>query len=438
MQDAKTILSSLESGHYADCFAYLYADRAAAQPERYKAAIAAFCDLFGEREIALFSAPGRTEVGGNHTDHQHGRVLAAAVNLDILCVAAKNDDNVIRVRSAGFRIIEIDLADLSRREDEADTSLALVRGIAHRCRELGYTVAGFDAYTTSQVLKGSGLSSSAAFEVAVGTMISCLYNGGRIPPIEIAQIGQFAENTYYGKPSGLMDQMASSVGGVITIDFAETAKPVIEPIAFDFASCGHTLCIVDTRGNHGDLTDDYAAIPLEMKRIAAAFGADYLRGVDEATFYARLSALRSSHGDRAVLRAIHFFGDNARVLDQVAALRGGDFGRFKELVIESGRSSLRNLQNIFACEAPQTQGLTLALTMSEKLLVGRGAWRVHGGGFAGTIQAFVPNELLADYRAAMQSLFGEGSCHALAVRPMGGVEVSADRGFSLLQKDALD
>jgi galactokinase len=427
-QDTKTIVSSLDSGHYADCFAYLYADRAAAQPERYKAAIAAFSDLFGEREIALFSAPGRTEVGGNHTDHQHGRVLAAAVNLDILCVAAKNDDNIIRVRSAGFRIIEIDLTDLSRRETEADTSVALVRGIAHRCRELGYTVAGFDAYTTSQVLKGSGLSSSAAFEVAVGTMISYLYNAGRITPVEIAQIGQFAENTYYGKPSGLMDQMASSVGGFITIDFADTAKPIIEPIAFDFAACGHTLCIVDTRGSHGDLTGEYAAIPAEMKSIAGAFGADYLRQVDEAAFYARLSALRSRYGDRAILRAIHFFGDNARVVEQVAALRAGDFGRFKALVIASGRSSLQNLQNIFACEAPHAQGLTLALTMSERLLAGRGAWRVHGGGFAGTIQAFVPNELLADYRAAMESLFGEGSCHALSIRPVGGVEVCTDTG----------
>jgi galactokinase len=426
MQDAKTIVSSLESGHYADCFAYLYADRAAAQPERYKAAIAAFLELFGEREITLFSAPGRTEVGGNHTDHQHGRVLAAAVNLDILCVAAKNDDNIIRIRSAGFRTIAIDLSDLSRREDETDTSVSMVRGIASRCRELGYTVAGFDAYTTSQVLKGSGLSSSAAFEVAVGTMISRLYNAGRITPVEIAQIGQYAENTYYGKPSGLMDQMASSVGGFITIDFADTAKPLIEPIAFDFAACGHTLCIVDTRGNHGDLTGEYAAIPLEMKSIAAAFGADYLREVDEAAFYTRLSELRNSYGDRAVLRAIHFFGDNARVVKQVAALRAGDFARFKELVIASGHSSLQNLQNIFACEAPQTQGLTLALTMSERLLAGRGAWRVHGGGFAGTIQAFVPNELLADYRAAMESLFGEGSCHALSVRPVGGVEVCGE------------
>lgn len=424
MQDLKALQQALSNGAYQETFDYLYASKSEGQQARYLAAIDAFTALYGEKEVALFSAPGRTEVGGNHTDHQHGRVLAAAVNLDVICVAARNDDNVIRIKSAGYPMDEIALNDLGYKESESNKSAANIRGMAFRIKELGYKLGGFDAYTTSDVLKGSGLSSSAAFETAVGTMISHLFNGGGIPAVEIAQIGQFAENNYFGKPSGLMDQTASSVGGFITIDFADTAKPVIEPVAFDFAHCGHTLCIVDTKGDHADLTGEYAAIPQEMKLVAACFGKECLREVDEAAFRKQLPQLRETCGDRSVLRAIHFFGDNARVVDQVAALRSGDFEGFKKLIIESGRSSFTCLQNVFACIEPQEQGLTLALNLSEELLAGKGAWRVHGGGFAGTIQAFVPNELLSEYRTAMEALFGEGACYELSIRPLGGVKIT--------------
>ena len=427
--DTRQALTLIESGGLDRAFAYLYSERAEGQRARYAGALGAFAELFGaDRQVRLFSAPGRTEVGGNHTDHQHGRVLAAGVNLDVIAVAAKNDDNVIRIQSAGYPMDTVDLGDLAIREEERNTAASLIRGMAARFKELGYPVGGFDAYTTSNVLKGSGLSSSAAFETVVGTMLSALYADGAADAVKIAQIGQYAENVYFGKPSGLMDQMACSVGGFITIDFLDPAAPVVEKVDFDFAASGYKLCIVDTGGNHADLTGDYAAAPVEMRAVAAAFGREVLREVDPEEFYAGLARLRGRCTDRAILRAFHFFADNDRVPKQVAALRGGDFEEFKRLIIESGRSSFMYLQNVYTCKNPDEQGLSLALAMSERMLAGRGAWRVHGGGFAGTIQAFVPQDLLEGYKAAMEAVFGEGRCHVLSVRPVGGTEVTGALG----------
>jgi len=426
MQQLSQVITSLRKGAYGATLARLYPSaQLAAQLIRYQSAVESFAMCFGaQRDICFFSAPGRTEVGGNHTDHQDGRVLAAAVNLDILCVAARNKNEHIRIKSEGYPQDDVDLSELSPRRSEENTAAALIRGIAARCVELGYRVGGFDAYTVSDVLKGSGLSSSAAFEVAVGTIISHLFNGGRISPVEIAQIGQCAENTYFGKPSGLMDQMASSVGGFVAIDFADAAKPLIEPVAFDFAAQNHTLCIVDTKGNHADLTPEYAAIPREMKAVSELFGVQKLRQVDERSFFDRLPEVRQHCGDRAALRAIHFFSENARVPMQATALQSGDFGEFKRLVVESGQSSFCCLQNVFACAEPKEQGLSLALALSKRLLRGRGAWRVHGGGFAGTIQAFVPDGLLGLYCRQMAEVFGEGSCHMLSVRQVGGAMIT--------------
>ena len=418
--------SRITSGGLDRAFDYLYSEKAPLQRERYEAAVGEFEKLFGAgRVVGLFSAPGRTEVGGNHTDHQQGRVLAAGVNLDVIAVAGRNDDNVIRIQSAGFPMDTIDLSDVSVRECEKNTAASLIRGVAAKFAALGYRIGGFDAYTTSSVLKGSGLSSSAAFETIVGTMLNCLYAGGAATPVQIAQIGQYAENAYFGKPSGLMDQMGCSVGGFITIDFQNPEKPVVEKVDFDFAHSGYKLCVVDTGGNHADLTGDYAAAPVEMRAVAEALGGKVLRDVAPETFYAALPALRGKCTDRALLRAFHFYADNDRVPRQVAALRAGDFEEFKRLVIESGRSSYMYLQNVYTCKNPDEQGLSLALAMSEHLLAGRGAWRVHGGGFAGTIQAFVPEDLLDGYKAAMEAVFGANHCHVLSIRPVGGVDLCA-------------
>ncbi len=393
---------------------------------RFEELIEGFQAHYGAgRAFRFFSAPGRTEIGGNHTDHNHGRVLAGAVNLDILAAAAPNDEGVVRLKSAEYDKIDvIDLSDLSIRDEEAETSASLIRGVCKKLTELGYRIGGFDAYTNSRVLKGSGLSSSAAFENLVLTVFNHLYNDGAVPAVEAAKICQFAENVYFKKPSGLMDQMASCVGGFIAIDFLDPQNPVIEQIPFDFSKSGHALCIVDTGGSHSDLTGDYAAVPQEMKAVAAALGHEVLRDCDRADFEARIGELRAGLGDRAVLRAIHFFADNERVRQQTEALSSGDFERFKQLSIESGYSSYMYLQNVFACSTPKEQGLSLALALSEEILRGKGAWRVHGGGFAGTIQAFVPFECLEEYRKKLEAVFGEGTCHVLFIRPSGGVEVS--------------
>ncbi len=377
---------------------------------------ASFFDTFGRKPQYLFSAPGRTEIGGNHTDHQLGRVLAGAVSLETVAAVAENGENTVRVLSEGYPLCEIDLDDLAIRPEEFGTTKALIRGVAAGTG----LKKGFDAYVTSTVMPGSGLSSSAAFEVLLGTIASCL-SGAGLTAVEIAQLGQRVENDYFGKPCGLMDQMASSVGGIITIDFADPDRPVVEHLDFDFAACGHALCIIDSGADHADLTDEYAAIPRDMKAVAALFGKEVLRQVNPAEFYARLNEVRAAVGDRAVMRAMHFFADNQRVADQVSALKAGNFEEFLRLVNESGRSSWLYLQNVVPAGYTAHQEMAVALALADHLLDGRGACRVHGGGFAGTIQAFVPVDMLEAFRAGMEAVLGEGSCHVLSIRPEGGI-----------------
>lgn len=406
-------------------FEDLYQQEAQSQRERYEKLREGFAKQFGSDEGGeYFSAPGRSEVGGNHTDHNHGRVLAAAVNLDIVAYARKTENGKAVLKSAEYPKIDvIDLSDLAKKTEEDETSASLLRGICARCRELGYTVGGFEAYTMTRVLKGSGLSSSAAFEVLVVTIISHLYNDDKIDPVTAAKIAQYAENVYFGKPSGLLDQMASSVGGFTSIDFKDPETPVINKVDFDITAAGYALCVVDTGGNHADLTGEYAAIPVEMKKVSAFFGKEVLRDVDEKEFYEHIGEIRKQTGDRAVLRAMHFFDDDRLAAQEAKALQSGDFESFKEMIISSGRSSSQRLQNVFAVVNPQEQGLTLALALSERLLAGKGAWRVHGGGFAGTIQAFVPLSCLEEYRTEIEKVFGEGTCYTLSIRQPGGTKV---------------
>ena len=395
-----------------------------AQKSRYIRIASSFEELFGsDREVGVFSAPGRTEVCGNHTDHNHGKVLAASVNLDAVAVAGINSENIVRVKSEGYKMDVIDLNDLGIMPAERGKSAALVRGVCAGFKNRGYKIGGFDAATASDVLSGSGLSSSAAFEVLLGTMLNHLYNGGKISSVEIAQIAQFAENEYFGKPCGLMDQMACSVGGFVEIDFKDPDAPVIEKLDFDFGSCKHALCIVDTGGDHSDLTDEYAAVRSEMEDVASKFGKSVLREVDREEFEKNIAVVRDSAGDRAVLRAMHFYNENVRVEKQAEALKKGDFEAFKALVIESGFSSYMYNQNVFTCKAPSNQPVSLALSICQQVLSGKGAWRVHGGGFAGTIQAFVPEELLGEFKSKICAVFGEKSCYVLNIRPEGGIQV---------------
>ena len=424
MFPSSALIEKIQSGAYDDRFARLYgADQIAAQRERYVDAVNGFVATFGEPagELSLFSAPGRTEIGGNHTDHNHGRVLAGSVNLDVIAVVALSSEARIRVQSKGYPMDTISLEELAVNPQEFNRSSSLIRGIAARFSELSLHIGGFDAYTTSNVLKGSGLSSSAAFEVLIGVIMSHLFNDGAVSPVEIAKVAQYAENVYFGKPSGLMDQMASAVGNIITIDFESTENPKIEKVDFDFAKTGHALCIVDVGGNHADLTHEYAAVPGEMKAIAASMGVSYLRETSFEALLPRIPELRREHGDRAVLRAIHFFKDDARVVEEVNALKNGDFDTFKKLVIESGNSSFEYLQNVYAACAVNEQGMSLALALAQHVLSGKGAWRVHGGGFGGTTQNFVPENLLDSFRGTIEAVFGAGSCHVLHIRPYGGI-----------------
>lgn len=426
MSNLYKTIEQIQNGKFAQRLkkVYITDEEAEKQTERYISLAKDFDGIFGNRDgIRFFSAPGRTEVGGNHTDHNHGRVLAAGINLDAVAIATKNDENIVRVKSRGYSMDTVDLSDLSIDDVDTGHSNALVRGMCDGFVKRGYKIGGFDACTVSSVLSGSGLSSSAAFEVLVGTCLNYLYNDGEIDAVTIAQIAQYAENVHFGKPCGLMDQMASSVGGFITIDFKDPENPVIEKVDFDFASCGHALCIVDTKGNHADLTDEYAAIRTEMESVASYFGKKVLRETDKAEFYKNIPEIREKFGDRAVLRAIHFFGDNDRVVSEVEALRSGNFDEFKRLVCESGASSYMYNQNVYSVKKPNEQPVALGLAVSEQVLKGRGAYRVHGGGFAGTMQAFVPKELLSAYKNAVESVFGEGSCYILLIRPLGGTEV---------------
>lgn len=394
------------------------------QVERYLGLLDRFLELYPARqEVNFYSAPGRTEVGGNHTDHNAGRVLAAAVDLDIIAVAAPNHEGVVRVHSEGFPPTLVKLSQLGLIRAERYTATSLVRGVCARFQQLGYQVGGFDAAVTSTVPKGSGLSSSAAYEVLMATILNHLYNQGSLDPLSLAQIGQYAENAYFGKPSGLMDQTASAVGGFVSIDFKDFDHPLVRKVDFDFAASGYTLVIVDTAGDHTDLTAEYAAAEVEMKAVANALGGSVLREFSESQVLENIASLREVVSDRAILRAIHFYRDDCRVVEQVAALEASDFNRFLELVNDSGRSSWMLLQNCYPPGEVQRQGLTIALAISEALLDGRGAWRVHGGGFAGTIQAFVPDDLLPEYIKGMETVFGRGSCHAVHIRPAGALSL---------------
>ena len=387
---------------------------------------AGFTAAFGGKPERYFSAPGRTEIGGNHTDHQRGRVLAAAVNLDTRAAVQVNGTDTIRILSKGYPISQVDVTELTPVEAEINSTPALIRGVAARFAQLGCEVKGFDAYCESTVLPGSGLSSSAAYEVLIGTIINGLFFDGRVSQPEIAMIGQYAENVFFGKPCGLMDQMASAVGNLVTIDFLDKDHPVIEPVDFDFASCGHALCIIDSQASHADLTDEYAAIPGELKAVCAQFGKEVLTQIDEKDFYARMPELRKTCGDRAVLRAVHFYQENARVPKQVAALKAGDFDKFLSLVKQSGYSSYMYLQNVIPAGYKAHQDVAVSLALCEHYLAGRGAYRVHGGGFAGTVQAFVPFDLLEEFKAGIDAVLGQGACHVLSIRPQGGVEMQAE------------
>ena len=392
--------------------------------EEQKTLDAGFAAAFGSVPQRYFSAPGRTEIGGNHTDHQRGRVLAAAVDLDTKAAVAENGTNTIRVQSEGYPLCEVTLDQLQPVAEEINSTAALVRGVAARFCQLGCPVAGFDAYVTSTVLPGSGLSSSAAFEVLLGTIINHLFFAQKATAPEVAAIGQYAENVFFGKPCGLMDQTASAVGSLVTIDFQDKEHPNIRRLEFDFAACGHALCIIDSRASHADLTDEYAAIPADMKAIASYFGKEVLTQVEENAFYAQIPQLRERYTDRAVMRAIHEFQENIRVDKQVQALENGNFDAFLQLVTESGHSSYMYLQNVVPAGYIQNQDMAIALALCQKYLHGRGAYRVHGGGFAGTVQAFVPMDLLEAFRAGIDGALGEGACHVLSIRPEGGVELT--------------
>ena len=384
-----------------------------------------FSQAFGTEATALFSAPGRTEVGGNHTDHQHGRVLAAAVDLDILAAAAPNDTGVIRVQSQGYAPIVVDLRELTPRPEEVNTSAALIRGVAARMVELGCSLEGrgLDVCMTSTVPGGSGLSSSAAFEVLMGTMLNDLFAGGKHPPVEIAQIGQYAENMFFGKPCGLMDQMASSVGGVVSIDFENTAHPAVEQLDVDLHAYGYALCILDSGAGHEDLTDEYSAITNELRAVCRVFGKEVLREVPEEAFLAELPKVRAAAGDRAVNRAFHVYAENRRALAEKEALRQGDFDKFLALVRESGRSSAMYLQNVIPTGSTAAQELMVTIALCERILEGRGAVRVHGGGFGGTAQAFVPLDMLDTFKKATEAALGKDCCHVVMIRPAGGVRL---------------
>ncbi len=412
----------INNGSFDVLFSELYTDNAAARV-RYSDSCDRFLEIFGEKDVELFSAPGRTEVGGNHTDHQRGCVLAGSVDMDVIAVVSKNDDNIIRLKSHGYPMDTVDITDLSVSQDEKGTSASLIRGMAAIFAENGYKIDGFDAYTTSNILKGSGLSSSAAFEVLVGCILNHLYNDGVIDAVTIAKFAQRAECEFFGKPCGLMDQMASSVGGFTAIDFENPDAPIIEKVEFDLAKYGHSLCIVNTGGNHADLTDDYAAVPAECRAVANYFSKDYLREVCEADFIENIADIRKKVGDRAVLRAFHFFEDNRRAVLEKDALKKGDFERFLSLVNASGNSSFKYLQNVYSNSDVTSQGISLALALTEQFLGGAGACRVHGGGFAGTIQAYIPNEMLDAYIAMINSAFGVGNCHVLKIRKHGGIKI---------------
>lgn len=418
-------LAKIEAGEFNDRFADIYMDKSLVpyQKKRYADAINQFIELFGEKEISIFSAPGRSEVSGNHTDHQHGLVLATSINLDAIGVVSKTDDNVIKLVSGDAPMLSISLDDLNVKEEEKCSTAALIRGVAAGLKKEGYKTGGFEVYVTSDVLMGSGMSSSAAFETLIGTIISGLYNDMKVSAVEIAKIGQYAENVYFGKPCGLMDQMACSIGGLVYVNFEKPENPDVEALALDLNEYGYSLCITDTKGSHADLTDEYAAVPEEMKKIAGFFGKEVLLGITENDIYKNIGKLRELAGDRAVLRALHFISENERVKEEVYALKNKNIEKLLEIIKESGNSSFKFLQNIYSNKNVNCQNVSLALAISELTLKDRGVCRVHGGGFAGTIQAFVKNEAVDEYQERMDSVFGSGACNILKIRQYGGIKV---------------
>ena len=422
IQKIANFLSADQGNSY---FSRLYGDAPgtlSSQRERYRSLLANFVSTFPNREkIEIFSSPGRTEVGGNHTDHNAGRVLAAAVDLDILMVVAGNNEGVIRIYSEGYPASVVSLADLDPVEEEKYTAASLIRGICARFKQLGFKAGGFDAVAASRVPKGSGLSSSAAYEVLIAAVLNDLYNQGELHPVLLAQIGQYAENEYFGKPCGLMDQITCAVGGFVTIDFQDFVNPCVKKVDYDFATNGYTLVIVDTAGDHAWLNDEYQALEHEMKSVARVLGGQVLRQFSIEQLLESIPSIRGTVSDRAILRAIHFYREDRRVVEQVEALEAKDFPRFLDLIVESGESSWMLCQNCYTPKSIDVQGITLALAASEVLLKGRGAWRVHGGGFAGTIQAFVPDDLLPVYTHRIERIFGPGSCHAICIRPEGAM-----------------
>ncbi len=393
------------------------------QRNRYVNAIENFEHLYGVKEIEIYSAPGRTEIGGNHTDHQNGKVLAASINLDAIAIVAKTDNTTVKITSEGYPDLAIDVSVLEPKKEEVGKTQALIRGVAAGMKNRGYNIGGFEAFVTSDVLSGSGLSSSAAYEVLIGNIFSGLYNNGKLDPVVIAQIGQEAERDYFGKPCGLMDQMACSFGGMIYIDFKNDKYPLVNKVDVDFNKFGYCLCIIDTKGSHADLTDEYAAVPGEMNAVAEYFGKIHLCQVKEEEFYANISNIRAAVGDRAVLRAFHWFNENKRVEKQVQALEEENFEEFKKYIRKSGESSFKYLQNVFAAKAVKNQSVSLALAFSEKFMKDRGVVRVHGGGFAGTIQAFVDEEIVKDFKKYMETFFGPASCYILHIREDGGKKI---------------
>lgn len=428
MNKTSVIKEKLKNGGFSEQLAYLYAcDENSTQryAERYSEVIDGLETIFGKtEEIALFSAPGRTEIGGNHTDHQHGCVLAGGVNLDVIAAVKLNGTNEVRIQSKGYDMDIIDLDDLEIHKEQYGKAISLIRGVLKSFSDKGYKLQGFDAYTVSNVLKGSGLSSSAAFEVLVGTIVNGLFANNEVSAVEIAQIGQYAENVYFGKPSGLMDQMASSVGSVVAIDFKDTKNPVVKKVELDLAKHNYALCIIDSGADHADLTDEYATIPSDMKEVASYFGKDFLREVDENDFMSNIKSIREKiKNDRAVLRAFHFFHDNRYAQEEVKALEEDNFDEFLRLNKLSGHSSYMYLQNVFAASMPKAQAVSVTLAMCEEFLAGRGSYRVHGGGFAGTVQAFVPLDILDKFKEQIESVLGEGMCHVLSIRPTGGYEL---------------
>lgn len=417
------VKANIQSGKYDKDFSMLYGDVIAAR-KRYLSACEEFEKLYGnDGDIRIFSAPGRTEVGGNHTDHQHGSVVAGGVDMDVIAIVALNDDNTIRVKSKGYDMDIIAVGEFENQDNEKGRAVSLIRGVCAKFEELGAKIGGFNAYTTSNVLKGSGLSSSAAFEVLLGNILNGLFYDKKADAILIAKIGQFAEREYFGKPCGLLDQMASSLGGFTYADFNDPQNPITEKINLDLKEFGYTLCVVDTGGNHANLTQDYADITIECKQISNALGVEFLRQADVKKFYSSLSALRKEFGERAVLRAFHFFNEQDRVLKQRKALLDGDFKAFLKLVNESGQSSFDYLQNLYSTTAVKEQGLSLAIALTKQFLGDDGACRVHGGGFAGTIQCYIPTDRLLAYKQMIEEVFGDNSCSVLSIRPVGGYEI---------------